>query len=48
MQRWLYNKISAVTEEERSVLKGLSIDIKRYSESKDFVVTEERISKTKK
>ena len=47
MQRWLYHKISAVTEEERSVLKGLSIDIKRYSESKDFVVTEERISKTK-
>jgi len=47
MQRWLYNKISAVTPEERNILSGLSVDIKQYTEGKDFVITEERIIKEK-
>ena len=48
MQRWLYNKISAITDEERKILAGLSLDIKQYTGGKDFVITEKRINDSKK
>ena len=48
MERWLYEKISAITEEEQKVLAGLSIDVKQYAEGKDFVITDERINGAKK
>ena len=47
MQRWLYNKISAITEEEQKILAGLSIDIGKYTGGKDFIITEERITDSK-
>lgn len=44
MEAFLMEKISAITEEERQLLSGTTLDIARYSAERDFVVSTDKVA----